>query len=394
MDHRATTLQLYAAGVAIAGFAAFTFVSLRSRSNSNALLVARAEASSARAEALSARSEASSARALLSAIENKAQTHTQSSPPLIVYLAGSFLPLSDAYVHVNDRGFLFSDSVYEVFKLKGSFLFTEREHMARLRRGLRELRIDETMADGVPAAVRELARRNNLMESEAYAYIQISRGSAAPRAHSFVSGPVTPTVYIIVRPHNMPALIGASAILEIDNRWGRCDIKTTSLLANVLANTRAREAGGYEALLERDGLIVEASHSNVFAVVKDVNDDSITLITPPLVNILPGITRQLILTRGLLLDSTFIKESGLKGGVLIREGNINISDIKNGRITELICTASTSFVSPIVHIVGEIGQIGNGSVGPVAIALRNAWLRWWEQDMADYHNKKGGAPVI
>ncbi len=177
------------------------------------------------------------------------------------------------------------------------------------------------------------------------------------------------------------------AISKKDTRWGRCDIKTTSLLANVLANTRAREAGGYEAFLERDGLIVEASHSNVFAVIKGLNDDdSITLITPPLENILPGITRQLILSRA-LVDSTFIKESGLKAGkgvLLIGEGNIDISDIKNGRITELFCTASTSFVSPISKIVGE-STIGNGDVGPVAIALRNAWLRWWKEDQAEYN---------
>jgi D-alanine transaminase len=305
-----------------------------------------------------------------------AASHT---PQLTVYLDGKYVPHSEARIHVDDRGFLFSDAVYEVFKLHGDFLFTEAEHMARLRKGLTELRIDQRVADAVPSIVRELARRNRLMNSEAYAYIQISRGSAAPRAHAFSVGRVVPTVYVIVRPYKMADKIaGSSAIIEADQRWGRCDIKSTSLLANILANTRAREAGAYEALFTRSQRIVEASHSNVFAVVRG-GDGSYSLVTPPLDNILPGVTRALILRRA-PLDVRFLQESGMSAHA-VREGHIEVSGITDGTIVELFCTASTSFIAPITHVVG-VGDIGNGSVGRVAIALRAAWLRWWDEDRA------------
>jgi len=192
-------------------------------------------------------------------------------------------------------------------------------------------------------------------------------------------------VYACLKPYAFPApeefLVGKGAILEPDSRWARCDLKTTSLLPNVLANNRAREAGAYEALFTRAGAggearIVEASHSNVFAVLRGA-DGALELVTPPLDNILPGVTRGVTLERG-ARDGALLAAAGV---ARIVEGAIPLAALADGRAVELMVTASTSFVVPITHVEG-VGRVGDGAVGPAARALRAAWLRWWEEDRA------------
>lgn len=215
---------------------------------------------------------------------------------LTCYLNGDYMPHGDAKVPVDDRGFLFADGVYEVIKSYGGYIFTEKEHCDRLRRGLSELRFSgcDGVVEEVMAAGKELLKRNKLETSDATIYIQITRG-CAPRAHAFPNPPVKPTVYVIAKPFKMPPAEqldnGVGAVTHPDQRWARCDIKSISLLPNVLANQKAKEAGCYECLLIRDGNIVEASHSNVFAVLDGA------LYTHPLDNILPGITRGVIVRR-------------------------------------------------------------------------------------------------
>lgn len=305
----------------------------------------------------------------------------------LVYLDGVFLPAKDARVSVDDRGFLFADGVYEVTKLSatsnGVFIFTEKEHFERLRRGLSELRIDaeEALAE-LPHIMRKLVELN-AFKGQSYAYIQITRGSASPRAHAWIGGPVRPTVYVCVRPYTFPSDAefqrGAAAITQPDQRWSRCDIKSTSLLPNVLANQRAKEAGAYEALLTRrvdevDAVcVVEASHSNVFAVLVD-SSGTRELVTPPLVNILPGVTRNMIVSRG-ARDPQLLADAGI---ARIREGHIPLSSLSDGCVSEILVTASTSFVAAITSVDAE--PVGDGRVGRAATALRSAWMRWWRED--------------
>jgi len=306
----------------------------------------------------------------------------------VVYLDGAFVAARDARVSVDDRAFLFADAVYEVTRLRGSKIFTEAEHVARLRRGLAELRIDAGAAvDALPGVLRELMRRNALA-GDAYAYVQISRGAAAPRAHAFSRGPVRPTVFARVRPYAWPAAAdferGAAATLEPDARWARCDIKTTSLLPNVLANTRAAEAGAYEALFSRlvggELCVVEASHSNVFFVLAPdgaaAGGGAPDLVTPPLDNILPGVTRALTLARA-PADAAFLRASGVRA---VREAHVPVAALRDGRVREVLVTASTSFVVAITSVDGL--PVGDGTVGPVARALRDAWARWFEEGVA------------
>lgn len=320
--------------------------------------------------------------------------------PSIVYLDGNFIPSTEARVHVDDRAFLFGDGVYEVTKLArtptGVFIFTEKEHFARLRRGLSELRIDahEAVA-ALPGILRELVVRNNI-EGQCYCYIQITRGAAAPRSHAWAGTHVKPTVYANVKPYTFPTAaafaLGATATLEADQRWARCDLKTTSLLPNVLANQRAKEVGAYEALFTRvvdgESCVVEASHSNVFAVMLRA-DGARELVTPPLANILPGVTRGVTLARG-AADAALLAAADV---VAMREGAIPVAGLADGRVVELMVTASTSFIVAITSVVvgvegnplagSFVGPVGDGRVGRAATALREAWAGWWHADIAE-----------
>ena len=335
-----------------------------------------------------------------------------SDGPLTVYLDGAYLPAGEARVSVDDRAFLFADGVYEVTKVQGTFIFvcatlrrlrknaprithhnsvtqTEAEHFARLRRGLSELRIDYDAAAELPGIVRELYKRNGF-STQAYVYIQVTRGSAAPRAHAWHGTTPKPTVYASLKPYTFPSLeefcSGKTAIVEPDQRWARCDLKTTSLLPNALANQRAKEAGAYEALFTRnvggEECVVEASHSNVFAVLRHAGGE-LELVTPPLRNILPGVTRGVTLARG-AGDAALLAEAGV---ARIREGDVPLAAIFDGSCVELMVTASTSFVTPITKVEG-VGSVGDGGVGPAARALRAAWVRWWEEDCAAWEARK------
>jgi D-alanine transaminase len=316
---------------------------------------------------------------------------SSSSPaPLVIYLNGAFLPLSEAKVSVEDRGFLFSDGIYEVTKVYGTsggppHIFTEKEHAARMRRGMSELRFGEggssgssgsststqkpllldAVVDEVARVSRELLSRNGLASrpgEDATVYVQVTRGSA-PRAHAFPP-PSTPlNVFVAAKPFSNPPpsafADGVAAVSTPDLRWARCDIKSVSLLPNILANQLAKERGAYECLLTRAGNIVEASHSNVFAVLDG------RLVTHPLAdNILPGITRGVLMARA--------REVGVEAV----EAPIPVARL--GDVTELFVTATTTEVMPIVRLDGK--AVGGGKVGPVTRALREAWAGWVEED--------------
>jgi D-alanine transaminase len=207
-----------------------------------------------------------------------------------VYLNGQYLPDDRALISPLDRGFTYGDGVYEVIRAYNGKIFLLAEHFSRLASSCAKLRIGAhlTPLEAVPA--RLLAE--NGLTGDALIYLQITRG-AAPRSHLFPPPETRPTVFAMAwafKPNPALADPGASTVLEPDVRWSRCDIKVTSLIPNSFAAQRARDLGAHEGLFVRDGVVLEGSLSNFFAVC----DGEVR--TAPLSNyILPGITRAVVL---------------------------------------------------------------------------------------------------
>jgi D-alanine transaminase len=273
---------------------------------------------------------------------------------MTVYHNGRYVPKEQASISPEDRGFLFADGVYEVLRAYSGRLFEAEAHVARLRRSLAELRIDWPDAGQVPAIGRRLLESNGLGSAGALLYVQITRG-AAPRGHAFPPQGTAPTAYASVSAFEAPVVEmrdGVSAITVSDNRWGRCDIKTVALLPNVLAFQRALDEGTQEAVFVRDGVVTEASHNNVFAVLDGV------LATAPLSNlILPGITRQVVLR--------------LCGelGVPVDERPIPEERFQNAE--EIFVAGTGSEITPVVRLNGM--PVGEGTPGPVTRRLQEAF---------------------
>jgi D-alanine transaminase len=270
-----------------------------------------------------------------------------------VYLNGAVLPKSEARIPVEDRGFIFGDGVYEVWRVVEGRLFEHDRHMARLHRGLAELRIDhpaEASAEALESIAAQLLEVNGHALGEAPFSLEIPRG-AAPRTHHFPQVPAQPTVFAFtnafVPPEELRAR-GATAIALPDVRWHRCDLKTIQLLPNVLAKQQAAEQGAAEAVLIRDGIVTEGSHSNVMAVLGG------ELRTHAANNhILRGVTRDVVL------------EIAREEGIPVREEAITSGDLQ--LVSELFLTGTTTDVTPIVQLDDRL--IGEGEPGPVARRL-------------------------
>jgi len=274
---------------------------------------------------------------------------------LLAYLNGRFLSRSAAQVSVEDRGFIFGDGVYEVWRVVNGRLFEAERHVDRLAFGLRELRIarpDLVSVSGITDVAEHLLRESGLSSSgsEATLYVQVTRG-AAPRSHQFPPATTEPTVYATVNPFNPPEKLrssGAACITIPDIRWSRCDIKTIQLLPNVLAKQEAVEAGALDALLIRDGVVTEGSHANMMAVVRG------EIRTHPADNrILPGITRTVVL------------ELARKAGIVTRE--IAVPEAELATVDELFLVGTTTDVMPLVRVNGR--TIGSGAPGPITQRL-------------------------
>lgn len=212
-----------------------------------------------------------------------------SNYPQKVYLNGEIFDAADAKISVFDRGFLFGDGIYEVMlQIKGKF-FYGKEHLARLSDCLRKINIVyDTSA--LSAIIKTLLISSDLQDQDCLLYIQITRG-VAPRKHSFPSN-IQPSVMLYALPFILPAINTQkiSVVTQADFRWHRCDIKMTSLLGNVMANDAAIKGGHYETIFFRDGVVTEASHSNIFFV-----KDEIVYTHPTNENILNGITREIVI---------------------------------------------------------------------------------------------------
>jgi D-alanine transaminase len=205
---------------------------------------------------------------------------------MTVYLNGRFLPLEDAKISVLDRGFIYGDGVYELIPVYHREPYRLRQHLARLQRSLDGIRLVNPHTDAEwESIIRELVARTPFEDQGLY--FQVTRG-VAKRDHSFPSG-VAPTVFMMSNPLPLPTAeqveCGVAVVTATDERWLHCDLKTISLLGNVLARQRATDAGAAETVLFRHGFLTEASASNVFIVV-----DGVILVPPKDNQILPGIT--------------------------------------------------------------------------------------------------------
>lgn len=275
---------------------------------------------------------------------------------MIVYLNGAYLEKADARVSVDDRGFLFGDGVYEVTRVVKGQLFAQDRHLQRLVRGLRELELSWPSGLGpaeLTAISEHLLHDNQLTDGEAMVYVQITRGGEGiARQHVFPPAGTPPSVFVSASRFKSPDEVrarGAAAITLPDVRWTRCDLKTIQLLPNVIAKQRASQAGAYDAILVRDGIVTEGAHTNFFAVQGGV------LRTHPLgPGILGGITREIILD--------IAAELGIPSSdAAIRAAELPAAD-------EMFFTGTTTDVMPVVKLDGK--PVGGGRPGAVAGRLQ------------------------
>jgi D-alanine transaminase len=288
-------------------------------------------------------------------------------PLPICYLNGEYQKLRDARVSPLDRAYLFGDSVYEVLPVFRGRMFRFREHFDRLARSLGEIRIasPHTHAQWLEI-LDDLIRRNG--GGDMYVYVQVTRGQEYGRNHAFPVPPVAPGVFAMAAP--LPPMTdelrenGVSAITVDEFRWGRCDIKATSLLANVLMKQRAADAGAQEAIIVRDGDVLEGSSTSIFVVSKG------SVATPPNSNrILPGTTRDVALE---LAD----------GAITATVRRIGIDELRAA--DEVWISASTRDVIPVTSIDGR--PVGSGKPGPL-------WRRMNESFNA-LRERLAGTPVL
>lgn len=277
---------------------------------------------------------------------------------MIVYFNEQFMEKKAVHISPDDRGFLFADSLYEVIRsYKGAF-FRAQEHLSRLGYGATHLKLGRTDFSALEEIARELVEKNNLEEKDAVVYFQVTRG-VAKRSHAFPLPAPCPTIYASISkfdpgPADKDRETGIHVITIADTRWARCDMKTTALTPNILANQAAVEKGAKEAIFVRDGVMLEGSHSNFAAVFDNV------LVTAPLSNyILGGITRQ------------FVMELCARENIRVEERPIFEQDIHLA--TEMMILGTTTEVTPIVRINNTIFR--NGKPGPVARALQMAYTR-------------------
>ena len=276
----------------------------------------------------------------------------------VAYVNGQYQPHGRATIHIEDRGFQFADGVYEVWSVFDGKLADFDGHMTRLARSLTELRIAIPMTrEALTRVLKETVRRNRVVNG--IVYLQVTRGTAR-RDHPFPAEGTPPSVIVTSKSVSFAkaqaqAAKGVAVITQPDIRWGRCDIKTVGLLANVLAKQAARDGGAYEAwMVDEMGLVTEGSSTNAWIVDKDGK----LRTRDTQANILKGCTRTTLMA--------LIAEEGLE----LDERPFSVTDAKEAR--EAFFTAAGAFVMPAVSIDGT--KIGDGKPGPVATRLRERYL--------------------
>ena len=280
----------------------------------------------------------------------------------IAYVNGRYQPHRDAVVHVEDRGYQFSDGVYEVCEVRDGRLVDERRHLARLARSLAELRITPPMAaPALSIVLHETVARNRVRDG--IVYVQVTRG-VARRDHAFPAPATAPSLVVTARSldrskREEEAARGVSVVTVPESRWSRVDIKSIALLPNVLAKQFAREQGAREAwYVDRDGFVTEGASSNAWIV----SDDGRLLTRPADQRILRGISRAIVM------------EVARAHGLVLEERPFTVAEAYAAR--EAFMTAASQIVLPVVRLDGR--PIGAGAPGPVAATLRREFHRHTE----------------
>lgn len=291
---------------------------------------------------------------------------------------GELMAPEQATVPIYDRGFLFGDSVYEVCRIYDGRCWLEADHLLRLKRSLKELEFPPYDVDRLVARIYRTIRASFVKEG--LVYVQVTRG-VAPRTHAFPNPPVEPTEVIIVRAYDdAPSAAlrekGVPVVSRPDIRWKRCDIKTTNLLGNVLANDSAHRVGAYEAILiDADGKVTEATHTSLLWV-RDGRIEG----TPEGPEILIGMTRHLT------------ERLAKKAGIPFFETRVTLPELLAADEAFLVGTSTE--VMPVATVDGK--PIGSGKPGPVTRRLQQAYkdeLDAWLAEGASYEAKKAAASV-
>ena len=276
----------------------------------------------------------------------------------IAYVNGRYLPQSHATVNVEDRGYQFADGVYEVIAVLAGRLVDGEPHFDRLDRSLAGLRMDPPCTRRVLRLVLDqVIRRNRL--SDGFVYLQITRG-VAPRNHAFPGHATPPSLVVTASRRGPPAKAaverGVTVVSVPETRWARPDLKTVSLLPNVLAKQQALDADAYEAwFVDSDGRVTEGSSTNAWIVL-----DGQEIVTRPLGrDILAGITRETLIA--------VARASNMR----VTERAFSVAEAKSAR--EAFITSTTSFVMPVVAIDGA--PVADGRPGPVTLRLLDAYRR-------------------
>ena len=273
--------------------------------------------------------------------------------PPKVFLNDKILDSKDAKISVFDRGFLFGDGIYEVMvQLNGTFFFGDA-HLARLKSCLQKISIEFDIHQ-LSKKIDSLLDATNLTQKNCLLYIQVTRGMA-PRKHAFPKN-IDPTVMMYAIPFDLPAINRNSveAVVLQDFRWHRCDIKTTSLLGNIMANTYGVSKNCYDTIFVRNGKVTEASHCNVFFV-----KNQIVYTHPSNKDILNGITRQIVIE---LCHSL---------GIEVREEAICEEAIKT--MDEAFLTGTSTQIASIKKIDNHYFYTDE-QAGSITKKLQNAFL--------------------
>jgi len=270
--------------------------------------------------------------------------------PNIVYLNGQHLPVEQATVSVMDRGFLFGDSVYEVIPVFGNKLLRLDGHLDRLQNSLERISLSNPHDNNEWQQIFSDLLDKNAGEDRAI-YLQVSRGAYAKRdlsTNHYGDTQSSPTVFAMVLHITQPDLevlsAGISAITVDDFRWNACDIKSTSLVANVMLRQQASDARVEDAILIKNGMVTEGTASNVFIVKNNV------LATPPTGRLLlPGITRDLVI------------EIAKNNAISVEEREIKEEELYSA--DEVWMTSSTREIAPVIKLNGK--AVGAGIAGPM-----------------------------
>ncbi len=278
--------------------------------------------------------------------------------PRIAYVNGRYVPHREAAVHIEDRGYQFADSVYEVCEVAHGFVIDVTRHLDRLNRSLGELSIAWPMArKALTVVMREVIRRNHV--TDGLVYLQVTRGVAG-RDFAFPSPDTPPALVVIARKSNAATIAkrvesGIKIITVPENRWDRVDIKTTGLLPNVMAKQKAKEAGCQEAwFVDADGMVTEGGSSNAWIITMD----GVLVTRPAEHGILRGITR------------TTLFDVAAKLGLRIEERHFSVAEAKAAR--EAFISSATTIAMPVVAIDGD--PVANGHPGSVTLSLRQAFF--------------------